>query len=43
MDNDDGKHSDTPEQRNSYMTYISMENYGLQKDNMKSPSVTELK
>ena len=40
---DDGQCSDTPKQSKAHMTYLSMENYGLQKDNMLSLSITELK
>ena len=44
VDND-RQSTDTPEQRqtNVTLTYLRMENYGLQNDNMASISVTELK
>ena len=42
VDND-WQNTDTPEQRQTNMTYLSMENYGLQNNNMASLSVTEIK
>ncbi|KAL9984086.1 hypothetical protein ACROYT_G006345 [Oculina patagonica] len=42
VDND-WQYTDTSERRETNMTYLSMENYGLRKDNMESLSVTELK
>ena len=39
----DVPYSDTPKQRETKPTYLSMENYGFQKDSMVSLSVTELK
>ena len=42
VDNNDGQYADTPEPRETNMTYLGLENYGLQKDKMVSLSVTGL-
>jgi hypothetical protein len=42
-EDNDFQYSDAPEQRETNLTYLSMENYGFQKDNTVSLSITELK
>ena len=42
-EDNDSRHSDSPEQHAATMTHLNMEHYGFQNDNKVSHSVTELK